>query len=207
MSDVTLSGRTVGYAALSARYRPMLTLVKNRVMRAEDVYRLREIDLDQPEREYSRSKQLIGILPDLASLRHDEATLKAALTTKAQPENAMMIFAAMIAANPTASRVTPDYAEALAELADEDEDHLSGVFGGTGFSEPVLFATAKRIVREDTFQPTVARFLDLAREFRKDVYQAWCVTSRLAQLRADAEAVIRIVEFNPADTDDEGIPF
>jgi hypothetical protein len=206
-NDLDLPATGTGFVAHSRRHRETLALVKDRAARSGDAIGIRDIDFDDAENEYPRARRLVSdVLPELAVLQRDEAMLHDALTRKATEDEAASILGAMLAAFPTASKITGDYAEAMLELIDEDEEGFARAMGMSGFSAAVLFATAKRLLRDDDFQPTIHRFLEVARKVRGEFFRAYTTTRRLRQLRSDAEALIRIAEYDPA-TDKQEVPF
>lgn len=203
--DLTPTVPTFG--ALQRFYAPTLAIVKHRRASADAVFSITPFDFEFPESEYPRALALLPRLPALAKLEADKAALEDVLTAKADALNGMAIFQAMTSAMPTASRVTPDYGEALGTLlAEDDTDPQATAFGLSGFSPAVLFAAAKRILRTEDFQPTIHRVLMAAQEVRREAIDAWRVTRRLLTLRREAESVIRMIEFTPSDDPDE-VPF
>ncbi|MCA3572749.1 MAG: hypothetical protein IOC86_02460 [Aestuariivirga sp.] len=206
-NELDLHAAGTGFVAHSRRHRATLALVKDRAARYGDAIGIRDIDFDDAENEYPRAKRLVTeVLPELPVLRRDEEMLIHALTRKATEDEAAPILGAMLAAFPTASKITRDYAEALLELINEDDEGFDRAMGINGFSAAVLWATAKRLLRDDNFQPTIHRFLEVARLVRREFFRAYGTTKRLRQLRTDAEALIRIAEYDP-HTDREEVPF
>ena len=206
-NELDLHAAGTGFVAHSRRHRAMLALVKDRAARYGDAIGIRDIDFDDAENELPRARRLVtDVLPELPALQRDEAMLHDALTRKATEDEAAPIFGAMLAAFPTASRITGDYAGAMLELTDEDEEGFDRALGMNGFSAAVLWATAKRLLRDEDFQPTIHRFLEAARLTKREFFRAYTTTRRLRQLRQDAEALIRIAEYDP-HTDREEVPF
>lgn len=164
---------------------------------------------------YARAKTWLPAIPPRATLQADHATLHRALTEPADEAIATAIITAMLAAMPTAARIEPDYVEAVAfVLTDpetDEENFEAEFFHLRGYSAIVIFAAAKIVLRNSTFQPSIAEFIAAARKARRAVFDALNLAGNLIELREQAEELVADWEAEPEpnepNVDPDAIPF
>jgi hypothetical protein len=160
--------------------------------------------LEVSPRSIPRARAIAARIPDRMTLSTQADELHAAAFDRATPVEARFVFAAVLDSIPAAhAAATKEFLDALEftlEHADDDVGERRGP--SNGFSLPVLFVTARRILASSTYCPSCAEILAAAREARAEMYSALLTTERLMTVLMNAEEVLDLIEATEVEEHD-----
>jgi hypothetical protein len=172
-------------------------------MRVDDVSTLTEQQLNNcRERALSRHKKL----PPLDDLFHWEGRFDLAVREAADEASIRVMIGVMFDSFPgkateIGSAIRLDALTLL--LLDFDSDFDDARYGSKRYSHAVLAWAVRRALRKLSFAPSAQEFLDICHKVRNSFIAARAATSRMIELRIDAELFLE--QTGDIQTKSEGI--
>lgn len=163
-------------------------------------------------REIETARKWVNVIPDRETLDAQQESLWEAIFKPASEQETRIVIAAIIGAiNHASATAGQAFIESLIfSILHVDDDVDSPWRPSRGFSLPVLYVAARRIIAKAKFCPSIAEIISEAELAREMFMQAMRATDRLNELRLSADDLIELVDdpivVNPADGDNDGLP-
>lgn len=156
-------------------------------------------------REIETARTLARVIPERLILHEQQIALYDAVYVPASEQEIRIVCAAIIGSITHASATAGlAFVESLVfSILHADDDESSPWAPREGFSTPVLYVAARRIIAKSKFCPSIAEVIEEATLAREMFHRALTTTMRLTELKLAADDLIELVD-DPIIADSAG---